>query len=141
MKSNIKWLEKVENRLFILCSVALFILYLSSRHQDKFDWNYIDTTGGVITCGIVKEIKISYSSGNITVEYKKKDLEQIEEVWLPGNSAYAKKNSVGDTVLLLHSLDYSIHFFYDRHPTHEKIQQCKNGCYYINGKIVDSLDN
>ncbi len=140
LKSNVKWLEDIENRLFVICLVGLPVLILSGKHTKDYDWNYINTTGGIITYGVIDEIQLAEGTGYITIHYKEKN-NINKELELSRSLTFAKKLSVGDTVLLLHSLDYKISFFYDKNPTHEKIQRCKNGCYYINGKIVDSLDN
>ncbi len=51
-----------------------------------------------------------------------------------------EKISISDTVLILYSIKKpNISFLYKTLPTKAEIEQFKNGCFYLDGEIVDSL--
>lgn len=137
LKLNLRWLK---GNVALLFSVSFLVfIVISYKHHKVHDKEYIDKTGGIINVGIIKEAKVSYGTGYITVFYKNNQKLQ-SEIILIRSKTFVEDISTGDTVLVLSSLDSRVCFLYDKHPTKEKIQQCKEGCYYLNGQIVDSLD-
>lgn len=137
LKPTLKWLKG--NVALIFSVLFLVFIVISYKHHKIQDKKHIDKTGGFISVGIIKGSKVSYGTGYITISYKNNKKLQ-SEINLIRSKSFVKDVSVGDTVLILSSLDNKVFFLYDKHPANEKIQQCKGGCYYLNGQIVDSLD-
>lgn len=133
-----KW--SIETVLFVICVTAVVFIVISGRHHRAIDKEYIDKTGGVMNVGIIKEIEISYGSSYITISYLNNQKSQFGTKF-SRSASFVDDILVGDTILILSSIiDSTIDEFLYKHPAKEKIQQCKDGCYYLDGRIFDRFE-
>ena len=121
---------------FFFAIVGLGLIGINNRNKKIED--IINMDGGRVSLGIVKN-KYSYYNdpNNIFVEL----LEIKSNIYNfhVNDNMYniLKKN---DTVTLLYSINCKEWVLpHDFTPSPELIQQCKDGCYYKDGKIVEEL--
>lgn len=130
----------IETVLFVICVTTVVFIVISGRHHRTIDKEYIDKTGGVMSVGIIKEIEISYGSSYITISYIN-NLKSQFRTKFSRSASFVDDISVGDTILILSSImDNTRDEFLYKHPAKEKIQQCKEGCYYLDGRIFDRFE-
>ena len=132
--------NKVQNnRFYIVAFATLFLGVISVKNfQKNTIQDLIQDGGGVTTASVYEKFAYYNSPYKIYVKYfvdgtiTKKSYACEKEVY---NSI-----SVKDTILLVYSIkcsDRSIPYKY--FPTSEEIERCKDGCYYLGGKIEESL--
>jgi hypothetical protein len=76
------------------------------------------------------------------VYYYYKGEKEITRVGM--NSKKPSFNSIhkGDTVLIMYAVEYRHwNHLYRLHPTPEELNRCRNGCFYFNKQIQDTIPN
>lgn len=118
----------------IIC-IAFFIFFIM-KLIDK-DKNEIKNNGGKLVPAKIYSLSNTAKGGSsVLVQYKVIDNFLYTSVYC--NRANYDKLSVGDTVLIIHSLYcYSNTIDYKLFPSRIEINRALNGCLYINGELVD----
>ncbi len=118
---------------------VIFIFIISYNRFNNFINFQIEKNGGIITPAIVIEKYSYYNTPNKMEVAYEINKSKNHHNFTVDNELYNSIN-IGDTVLIIYSsLCISWERVYDFTPTYDLIQECKEGCYYKDGKIVDEL--
>ena len=114
----------------------IFIFIFSYYRFNNFINFQIGKNGGIVKPSIIIDKYSYYNTPNkIEVSYEI----NTSHNFIVDDELY-DSIKIGDTVLIIYStLCINWERVYDFTPSPELIQQCKDGCYYKDGKIVDEL--
>ena len=120
--------------------IAFFILiYIGNKNMNSSFKSKINRYGGIVKLATVKD-KYSYynTPNNVFVESIIEG--EIKNSKFPVSKNIYNKLHVRDSIMLVYSIICNDWIMpYDLTPSPELIQQCKDGCFYKEGKIVDKL--
>ncbi len=121
--------------------LVLFIIFLSYVSFRILGQEEIDEHGGVVASFVIYEkANISRSRSKTIRSYRKEEGHKVY-CSFKATQEEAELFSIGDTLLAVYALrNTKIAFLYKEKPSSAEIQRFKDGVYYLDGKLIDSVD-
>jgi len=123
------------NRVFVFFIPFVIIMVGALKNETKNKKKYISRNGGIVEQAIVKSKFVGRTCRYICVEYNadKETIKCKRDVY--------NRLSINDTVLIIHSVKFpEMRVVYSFFPDAQMKQQCKDGCYYLDGQIFDRFE-
>lgn len=129
--------------LFSLLAYMIFYVFVLFAEKNRKLESY-KKYGQMIIPAVVFDKAASSRGGQagLYVYYYYKGEKEITRVGM--NSKKPSFNSIhkGDTVLIMYAVEYRHwNHLYRLHPTPEELNRCRNGCFYFNKQIQDTIPN
>jgi hypothetical protein len=129
--------------LFSLLTYMVFYVFVLFAEKNRKLESYKEY-GQMIIPAVVFDKAASSRGGQagLYVYYYYKGEKEITRVGM--NSKKPSFNSIhkGDTVLIMYAVEYRHwNHLYRLHPTPEELNRCRNGCFYFNKQIQDTIPN
>ena len=127
--------------LFSLLTYMIFYVFVLFAEKNRKLESYKEH-GQMIIPAVVFDKAASSRGGKagLYVNYYYKGEKETTRVGM--NSKKPSFNSIhkGDTVLIMYAVEYRHWNHLCRlHPTAEELNRCRNGCFYFNGQIQDTI--
>lgn len=135
--------SKSNTILYSLLTYMVFYVFVLFAEKNRKLESYKEY-GQMIIPAVVFD-KAASSRGGQAGLYVYYDYKGVKETTRVGmNNKKPSFNSIhkGDTVLIMYAVEYRHwNHLYRLHPTPEELNRCRNGCFYFNKQIQDTIPN
>ena len=117
-------------------SFVIFFVRVGAKHIDA----EIEEFGGVVIPVVVNDKHASIKSSEwVKCQYEVDGNVYSSKIYC--DIEVYNKITIGDTILIIYSIRCpERNLLYKFFPTSKEIAKFKNGCYYIDGHLVDSIE-